>query len=60
MEVCRGGVVGDGEGGAADVEGVIVEGLVAVADEVDEEFEGFEDLFGWKGCGLDARRLRIG
>lgn len=57
VQVCLGAVEGDGDGVTAEVESFVVQGLVDVADEVDEEFEGFEDLFGGKGGGLDARGL---
>lgn len=60
MQVCLGAVEGDRDGVSAEVEGFIVQRLMDVADEMDEEFEGFEDLFGGESGRLDAGCLYEG
>ena len=59
MEVGRCAGEGDVDFVAAEVEILVVQGLVDVADEVDEEHEGLVDLRGGELGVLDAGRLWV-
>ena len=57
MQVGVGTVEGDVDIVAANVESLVMQWLVDVADEVDEEFEGILDFGGCKRLLLDAPSL---